>query len=93
MTPSLFQVWATPNATMAMLATARRPTWVGRARTGCVRTATKCCPAGCDPGNDDACAVGGCVNPGGLPVGSPYVNDIDCCNDKCKGPQGGKTCT
>ena len=51
-----------------------------------------CCPDGCDSGNDDDCAAGGCINPGGLPAGSPCVDDVDCCNDKCKGPRGGKTC-
>lgn len=35
---------------------------------------------------------GGCVNPGGLPIGESCTANSECCSDKCKGPPGGQTC-
>ena len=51
-----------------------------------------CCPSGCDSGNDDDCGGGGCINPGGAPVGAPCTDPADCCGNKCKGKSGSKTC-
>jgi hypothetical protein len=45
-----------------------------------------------DCAGDPACDGGECINPGGAPPGASCTSAADCCNDKCNGPPGRKTC-